>query len=142
MSSDEAEARSNDWENPLCVGRDKEPAHVPLGVHDSTDAALNRLATSHVQSLSAEAGSGWRFHWAPSPDQAPDGFHLPEYDDVSWDPITVPGNWELQGYGTPIYVNVQYPFPAGDLPRVPQDDNPVGSYRREFTIPEAWATTR
>jgi 3-dehydroquinate dehydratase type II len=136
----EAEGYVNDWENPRCVGRNKEPAHVPLTVYPDRSAALagERVASPYVRSLGGEAGSGWRFDWAPNPEQAPTGFQDRGFDDAGWDPITVPGNWELQGYGTPIYVNVQYPFSIEDLPRVPHDDNPVGSYRRAFTIPEEW----
>ena len=140
MAGFEGKGTVNDWENPRCVGRNKEPAHVPLGVFSDAGGALagERDSSPYVHSLSGEAGSGWLFKWAPNPAQAPAGFYDQGFDDAAWDPLTVPGNWELQGYGTPIYVNVQYPFPIEDLPGVPQDDNPVGSYRRAFTVPEEW----
>jgi beta-galactosidase len=50
----------------------------------------------------------------------------------------VPSNWQLHGYGIPIYTNIVYPFGDPDPPRIPHDNNPVGSYRRSFTVPEAW----
>ena len=53
-----------------------------------------------------------------------------------WDRITVPGHWQLQGYGAPAYTNVRYPFPV-EPPYVP-DENPTGDYRRYFEPAEAW----
>ena len=91
----------------------------------------------------------WKFHWVKSPDLRPADFYKPEFDVSSWKEIPVPSNWEMQGYGTPIYTNITYPFKR-DSPRVtgtPDDHSwtaydqrdPVGSYRREFTIPDAWS---
>lgn len=54
-----------------------------------------------------------------------------------WDEIPVPSNWQMHGYGIPIYTNVRYPFPA-DPPHIPHDYNPVGSYRTEFEAPPDW----
>ena len=79
----------------------------------------------------------WKFRYSPRPADRPEGFFRPEYDVSNWDGIDVPSNWERQGHGYPIYVNIPYPF-AVDEPNVPVDDNPVGSYRREFEIPESW----
>jgi len=130
----------NDWENPRCVGRNKEPGHVPLAAYTDERAALagDGYASPNLKSLSGD----WKFNWAPNPASAPEGFFRPDFDVTSWDTIAVPGNWQLQGYGKPMYTNVQYPFPIDDLPRVPHDDNPVGSYRRGFVIPEGWADRR
>jgi beta-galactosidase/evolved beta-galactosidase subunit alpha len=117
-----------DWENPAIVGRHKEPPHAPL----LPQAELQ--ASPFVQSLDGT----WRFHLAATPDAAPDGFPHPDFDDAAWHPITVPGHWELQGFGQPIYTNIQYPFPA-DPPHVPHDDNPTGCYRTTFELPAAWS---
>ncbi len=65
-------------------------------------------------------------------------FYRPDFDVSSWDLIPVPANWQLHGYGYPIYTNVRYPWGDPDPPRVPHDFNPVGSYRRTFTVPEDW----
>jgi len=129
-------SRVSDWENCQVVGRNKEPGHVPLTAYADERAALvgDRSASPYLRLLNGD----WRFEWARNPASAPQGFHQRDFDDSEWDTIAVPGNWQLQGYGKPIYTNVQYPFPSDDLPRVPQDDNPVGSYRREFIIPEDW----
>jgi beta-galactosidase len=126
----------NDWENPQVVGRNKEPGHVSLMPYADERSALvaDRSASPWFRLLNG----GWRFTWAPNPASAPHTFYEADFDDGAWDTIAVPSNWQLQGYDKPIYTNVQYPFPANDLPRVPQDDNPVGSYRRDFTIPSDW----
>ena len=126
----------NDWENPQVVGRSKEPGHVPLVVYADGRQALagDRSGSPYFSLLNGD----WRFKWAPNPASAPEGFFREDFDTGAWDTIAVPGNWQLQGYGVPMYTNVQYPFPIGDLPRVPQDNNPVGSYRRDFTIPDNW----
>ncbi len=80
----------------------------------------------------------WKFRYADSPAARPSGFQDPDFDVSDWADIPVPSNWERHGYGYPIYVNVPYPFEI-DEPNVPVDDNPVGSYRRNFEVPEQWA---
>ena len=75
----------------------------------------------------------WRFHLAARPEAVPDGFTAPEFDDSRWDGITVPGNWQLQGFDdNPIYTNVAYPFPPNP-PYVPEE-NPTGCYRTTFDV--------
>ena len=79
----------------------------------------------------------WLFHWSRKPEERPADFYKEDYDVNQWKKISVPGNWQLQGFGTPIYVNMNYPF-AKDRPSVtsepPKDwtayenRNPVGSY--------------
>ena len=85
----------------------------------------------------------WKFQLSPNPASRPADFYQPNFNDSSWPTIRVPGSWELQGFGTPIYVNAGYAF-AFDCqnPRPPHDDNPVGSYRTAFSIPEHWAGRR
>ena len=126
----------HDWENPQVVGRNKEPGHITLVPYADEATALtgDREASPYFKLLNGE----WRFKYVPNPASAPSEFHEPGFDASGWDSITVPGNWQLQGYDKPIYTNVQYPFPADDLLRVPEDDNPTGLYRRIFTVPEEW----
>jgi beta-galactosidase len=83
-------------------------------------------------------GGTWKFHYADSPATRPKAFFEATYDVSGWDEIPVPSNWERHGYGYPIYVNVPYPFDI-DEPNVPTEENPVGSYRRDFSIPDDWA---
>jgi beta-galactosidase len=124
------------WEDPLVVERNKEPPHawyVPMA--DAERAVVTRLEDSpYVRLLNGT----WKFRYVPRPADRPVGFERDGYDVSGWDDIAVPGNWEVQGFGTPIYTNIPYPYPKNP-PFVPDDDNPVGSYRRSFTVPEAWA---
>ncbi|MCY2929724.1 MAG: DUF4981 domain-containing protein [Planctomycetota bacterium] len=79
----------------------------------------------------------WKFHYTPSPAEAPAGGSDADFDASAWDDVAVPGCWQMQGYGRPHYTNIMFPIPV-DPPRVPTD-NPTGSYRREFALPEDWA---
>jgi beta-galactosidase len=127
--------RPDDWENPLVISRDTEPAHATLIPYFGLEEALgaDRFASESLLLLNGR----WKFHWVSKPDDRPRDFFKPEYDVSEWKEIAVPGNWQLQGYDMPIYVNSDYPFPP-DPPRIPHDHNPVGSYRTEFIVPEGW----
>lgn len=83
----------------------------------------------------------WKFHHVLKPDESPENFYLPEYDDSGWKTIPVPSNWEVEGYDHPIYLDERYPFDT-DWPDVPEDYNPVGSYRYTFQIPKNWSNER
>ncbi|MHB0858359.1 MAG: beta-galactosidase, LacZ type [Anaerolineae bacterium] len=128
----------NDWENPHVFGRNKELGHVTLIPYPDVASALTgqREASPYYRLLNG----AWKFHWAANPQSAPQGFEAPAYDDTGWEALAVPGSWQLQGeYDPPIYTNIKYPFPIDDLPRVPQEDNPTGSYRMRFELPADWA---
>ncbi len=139
---------SRDWDNHQVLERNREAAHVTL-VPYAHEAARqgDRDTGPFFESLNGE----WKFHWSPNPASSPEGFYREDFDVSGWDTITVPGNWQLQGYGRPIYVNWGYAFPQDGQPRkrpeiarnepllpIPADDNPVGCYRRTFTLPEGW----
>lgn len=126
-----------DWNNPLVIGRNKEASHVPLVPFPDTATALegDRGASPWFRLLNGT----WKFKFSTNPASAPAELHRPDLDDSDWDDIAVPGNWQLQGYDRPIYLNVRYPFPKEDYPRVPEEDNPTGSYRTRFEIPHDWA---
>ena len=79
----------------------------------------------------------WKFNYSDRPDDRPSDFYLLDYNVSEWAEIKVPSNWEREGFGIPIYVNVPYAFEI-DEPNVPLNDNPVGSYRRDFDIPKNW----
>lgn len=81
----------------------------------------------------------WAFRFSPTLRPEPDGFEAPDFDDASWDALSVPSHWQLHGYGRPIYVNIAYPIPV-DPPFVP-DENETGDYRRVFDLPATWAGT-
>ncbi|WP_286233522.1 glycoside hydrolase family 2 TIM barrel-domain containing protein [Thalassotalea sediminis] len=79
----------------------------------------------------------WSFDWQKSPQNAPKSFYLPKFDDSQWGTIPVPGNWEVEGYGYPIYLDERFPFTT-KWPDVPTDYNPIGSYRKPFVLPKNW----
>lgn len=98
----------------------------------------------YYQSLNGK----WSFSWVKGVDNRPVGFENPSYDVSSWNLITVPGNWERQGYGTTVYTNTTYEFDSEwanfkkNAPLVPTETNEVGSYRRSFTVPASWKGRR
>lgn len=75
----------------------------------------------------------WNFHWVKNPKDRPTTFHHLDYDDTDWKKINVPGNWETQGFGKPIYLDERYPFTT-KWPNVPQEYNPVGTYRKIINL--------
>ena len=84
----------------------------------------------------------WKFNWVKDADLRPKEFFKPEYDDKDWDFISMPGLWELKGYGDPVYVNIGYAWKndfKNNPPFVPIKNNHVGSYRRELYIPADWS---
>ena len=134
-----AEEERPDWENPQMLGRNREPPHCTLMPFPDRTAALADDPAASPWFLSLDGT--WKFHWSPRPADRPKTFFEEGFDDASWPGIPVPGNWELQGYGTPIYLDVTYPFEK-DPPRIPDDHDPVGSYRRRFVLPAAWKGMR
>ena len=90
------------------------------------------LADSHV-SLNGK----WKFFFADTPEGVPAEFFKPGFNDARWSSINVPSNWEMEGFGDPIFRNVSAPFRANP-PFVPREYNPTGAYRRTFTVPSDW----
>jgi beta-galactosidase len=136
-------------EDPECIGINKLPAHATLMPYANVREALNaqRLASSFSLSLDGT----WKFSYVSWPQQREKDFYLPSYNVDGWNEIRVPSNWQIEGYGTPYYSNYTYIFKK-DFPHVMstppvswtayKERNPVGSYRRDFTMPESWAGRR
>lgn len=116
-----------DWENPLVVNCNTFKAHSPLFSYTSEQCALEKKCT-HRRTLNGQ----WQFSLLSSPEQLQEEYVARNYDDSEWDTISVPSNWQLQGFDKPIYTNVKYPFDVNP-PYVPKD-NPTGCYRTEFTL--------
>ncbi|UCE43318.1 MAG: DUF4981 domain-containing protein [Candidatus Aminicenantes bacterium] len=133
--TDVSSKNSNDWENPKMIAQNKEPAHNTLMPYLDKEIAIScdRFQSGFFQSLNGN----WKFHWVKKPEDRPSDFYKQEYDVSQWDEIQVPGNWQLAGYGIPYYLNHPYVF-TKNPPYIPNDYNPVGSYRREFEIPADW----
>ena len=124
----------NDWENPSLTHRQRLPARACVLPFDDEAAALSVDRGRSPWFLSLDGN--WRFHYAPTPSEAPPRFFAEDFDTHAWDEIPVPSHWQMHGYGRPHYTNVQFPFPV-DPPRVPTE-NPTGSYRREFILHPSW----
>ncbi|MGA2864600.1 MAG: glycoside hydrolase family 2 TIM barrel-domain containing protein [Verrucomicrobiota bacterium] len=136
-------------ENEQVLGLNKEPPHATLMPYATSDQAL--AGRRRESPFARDLNGLWKFNWVGNPSDRPVDFYQPEFDVSGWKEIPVPSNWQLQGYDTPIYSNIRYTFKR-DWPRVmgepPQDwpayrdRNPVGSYRRHFDVPAAWAGRR
>ena len=126
----------HDWENHHVLQINREPARATF-------------TPFHVQKgdCSICLDGTWKFRWTPVPDERIVEFYQTDFNDKDWVGFPVPANWEVNGYGTPIYVSAGYPFKI-DPPRVmgePKVDyttykerNPVGQYRRSFQLPAGW----
>lgn len=122
-----------DWENPQVIGVNKEDYHVTLTLPSKVKECNEVTLLDGI----------WKFKWSSNPDCRPVDFYKTDYDTSNWDDITVPGPWQMQGYGIPIYTNWTPPYKK-DQPKVmgipPKDyysynhRNPVGSYATEFNI--------
>ncbi|MGF7031788.1 beta-galactosidase [Paenibacillus mucilaginosus] len=133
-----ADGRIEDWNDPQMLGRGVERPHALSVPYADEESALRgeRENSSYVLPLNGV----WRFYYAESPMEAPAACELAEYDDTQWADLPVPSNWQLHGYGTPLYSSCPYPFPV-DPPHVPKR-NPTGIYRRRFRQPEDWSGRR
>src|SRR5574344_841513 len=143
---------NNVWENQTIFAINKEAAHATYIPYSSTDEmkADSFFAKPWLTPVSGDVlnlNGNWKFKFVDNPSVRPGetDFYGDQADVRSWDNISVPSCWEMKGYDTPIYTNVEYPF--NDNPpfiRIHSGyngqyaSNPVGSYRRTFTLPEAW----
>ena len=126
----------HDWEDNHVLQVNREPARayfIPYGVNKG----------DRMLSLNGD----WKFRWTKTPDEIIMDFYQTDYDVSAWKTLVVPAVWEVNGYGTPIYVSAGYPFKI-DPPYVtkePKKDwttyverNPTGQYKRTFMLPAAW----
>ena len=127
-------AQNNDWENPTLVQQGQEPPHPAFMLFDTkADAIVDEYSrSSWHQSLNGS----WKFVYTDKAANRVMDFYKTNLDESRWNNITVPSNWELQGFGVPIYTNITYPFPKN--PPFIGENNPVGTYRKHFTVPETW----
>ena len=125
-----------DWWNDVSVFQVNKVAPRANVIPYQDENGINNL--EYRQSPYYQCINGnWKFHWVEKPADKPQGFYVPGYDVSSWNTISVPGNWELNGYGIPVYINQQNEFPSNQ-PYAPTEYNPVGCYVHEFNIPEEW----
>ena len=132
-------AEQTEWHDPQVNAVNRAPMHTSYFAYpDAKEAAAGCMeASSSYMSLNGM----WKFNWVKDADMRPLDFYLTGFNDKGWDQIPVPGIWELNGYGDPLYNNVGYPWQyqfRNNPPEVPVKNNHVGSYRREITIPADW----
>ena len=114
-----------DWQNASVVERNRLPMR----------------ATFHTDDPQMSLHGLWKFKWYETPDGRSTTFFQPQTDDSDWVEMPVPGIWELNGYGDPLYVNIGYCWKGqfeNNPPYVPVEKNHVGQYRNSFTVPADW----
>jgi beta-galactosidase len=128
-------AQTSFWEDPRIVDEGKEPARASFIPY--ADAAQverdDKFESPCVKSLNGT----WKFHFAENVSRRPDDFQTEHLDDASWKDIQVPGSWETQGFGVPVYTNIKYIFPVNP-PYMDNSDLPVGTYRTRFEVPASF----
>ena len=125
-----------EWRNPSVNEVNRAPMHADFFAFESEDVDTPRQSSNY---LSIEGV--WKFKWVKDADQRPIHFWKPEVDDSEWSDMPVPGMWELNRFGDPMYVNIGYPWRGhyeNNPPLVPFEENSIGSYRNSFTIPADW----
>jgi beta-galactosidase len=129
-----AQPKNNDWENPGFFELNKEKPHATFMLFDKKDdvAKDDYTQSPYYQSLNGS----WKFTYVDKHADRLRDFYKTDLDDTKWSSIAVPSNWELKGFGIPIYTNVSYPHPKN--PPFIGDNNPVGTYRKEFAVPANW----
>jgi beta-galactosidase len=127
------------WDNPNVLKINREKPHTTMMVFPSKDQA----AVMHPERSPwhFSLNGRWHFNWSKNPEKKPDRFYRTDFNAENWDHIDVPSNWEVEGYGTPVYSNIPYPYNTSEL-RAPREWNPVGSYRKWVEIPENWDQRR
>jgi len=129
-----AQQEKNDWENPQLYERNKEQPHATFMLFDNEKDVI---ADDYSKSSSYQSLNGtWKFTYVDKYADRIKDFYKTDLNTTSWSDIKVPSNWELQGFGVPIYTNITYPFPK--RPPYGGDNNPVGTFRKEFEVPANW----
>jgi len=137
-----------EWQDPKLTGISNEPPHATMIICPDAATArqielvnnAERVKSSFYQSLNGD----WKYHYSKNQTERVTDFWKTDFDDAGWKTIPVPANVEIQGYGIPIYVNMQYPWTWHGVqpspPIVPGDDpnNTVNAYRRSFDLPKDW----
>jgi beta-galactosidase len=123
------------WEDPNINQINRLPARAHFVVFESVEKARteDKWQSSLIQSLNGM----WKFNLAQNPSERTYWFFKDDFDTRKWDEIKVPANWEMEGFDYPIYVNVKYPH-AVTPPLIQEHYNPVGSYKRMFSVSENW----
>ena len=144
-----ADEAREDWQNERVFRINKEPAAATMKFYRSASDALKKRDSDLYISLDGT----WKFNYVGNPKDRPVDFYKNDYDTSKWADIPVPANWQMHGFGSPLYTNVRYPFkmnpprvmdtPDKTFSNYPEDSrNPVGSYKRYFDVPVKWAAQK
>ena len=119
------------YENHKIFAVNKLAPHAEVFPFENKQTAIqnDKAGSQWYQSLNGL----WKFDWVKKPADKPKDFHLENYDDSDWAFFPVPANWEVEGFGNPIYLDERYPFTT-KWPDAPTDYNPVGTYRKEISL--------
>lgn len=142
--------RGAEWEDERVFEVNKEKGHNTYFIYPDVaslkqDTHFDKPWIETTSPYYLSLNGNWRFNWVKQPSERPVDFYKEDYNASSWKEVPVPSNWEMLGYGTPIYTNITYPFLNRPPLIQPQrgyttetEPNPVGSYRREFELPSDW----
>lgn len=131
-------------QTPEVVSINRQPMRATAFGYENE--ALAKNGDKEKSNYFISLNGSWKFNWVKNPNDRPKDFFKTDFDDTQWKNFAVPANWELNGYGLPIYVNQPFEFTGkakvgGALNApfdIPEDYNPVGSYRKKITIPANW----
>lgn len=132
-------AQKNEWQDPNVNQINRAPMHTNYFAYKNENSALKGCKESSENFMSLNGT--WKFNWVKNADARPTDFFQVNFNDKGWNDLKVPGLWELNGYGDPIYVNVGYPWRSqfkNNPPEIPTENNHVGSYRKEIIVPADW----
>ena len=132
-------AQKEEWLDPNINEINRAPMHADYFSYESEDGALKGVKERSANFMTLNGY--WKFNWVKDAGQRPLDFFKTDYNDKGWSPIPVPGIWEVNGFGDPLYTNIPYPWSnqfANNPPIVPSENNHVGSYRKEIFIPGSW----
>ncbi len=129
-----------EWHDPGVNAVNRAPMRSEAFAFRKGETGSSKLDRKHSANYLSLNGD-WKFNWVNDASSRPVDFWKKDFNDRNWDTIKVPGVWELNGYGDPLYTNVIYPWNnhfRSDPPNVPVNENHVGTYRREIKVPASW----
>ena len=134
-----AAAQSNEWQDPEVNAINRAPMHANFFAYETAEMADKAVKEQSANFMTLNGS--WKFFWVKDADARPIDFWKVGYNDKGWDDMPVPGVWELNGFGDPLYVNIGYAWREqykNNPPYAPIVNNHVGSYRKEIAVPADW----
>lgn len=126
-----------EWNDPSVIQVNTETPRTTYIPFPKTQTAKHYVDEPKQSPRYFSLSGDWRFFWSSNPGNRPADFYQPDYNDMAWNTLSVPSNWQMHGYGLPIYTNIEYPFSTDEL-QAPKDYNPVGAYRKKIDLPDSW----